>query len=167
MGKYRNESNRYPGWNYGWDGFYFVTICVKHRAPAFGQVVDGRMELSELGQWARYCWKDIPNHFPFVVLDAFIVMPDHIHGIIQINKPVGAQDFAPLRARNIFGPQSQNLGSIIRGFKIGVKKYTTMHHIPFQWQPNYHDHIIRNQQALERIRIYIRNNPKNWKHTNT
>ena len=133
------------------------------------------MKLSEIGQHAYKCWSDIPSHFPFVKLDVFIVMPDHIHGIIIINKknvndnPVGTQNFASLQKttkcvqrKNKFGPQSQNLASIIRGFKIGITKYARINKIDFNWQSRYHDHIIRNNLELERIRKYIRENPSHW-----
>lgn len=102
-------------------------------------------------------------------------MPDHVHGIVIVNKQnviddtVGTQNFASLhestksvQQKNKFGPQSQNLASIIRGFKIGITKYAKMNKIDFCWQPRYYDHIIRNEIELERIRKYIRENPSQW-----
>ncbi|MEZ4848169.1 MAG: transposase [Bacteroidia bacterium] len=100
----------------------------------FGEVKDKKMHLSEMGIIADTCWREIPAHFPFVKLGTHIVMPDHVHGIIIIDKNgvVGTQNFASLQPsvepsidsspKNKFGPQSQNLGSIIRGFKVGVTK---------------------------------------------
>ena len=87
--KYRNSSARASFWDYGWNAAYFVTICTKNRAFWFGDVVNGRVELSAIGHIANSCWHEIPNHFPFVKLGAHIVMPNHIHGIVIIDKPEG------------------------------------------------------------------------------
>ena len=136
------------------------------------------MVLSKIGQNADLCWLDIPNHFPFVALGAHIIMPNHVHGIITINKSdddsndnrndddfVQTQNFASLpsesqKPKNKFGPQSKNLASIIRGFKIGVTKNARAINPDFKWQPRYHDHIIHNQKSYDRISNYIVNNPK-------
>jgi len=134
------------------------------------------MQLSAIGEIAQQCWDQIPEHFPFVILDEFVIMPNHIHGIIIIDKmdddmhrDVQTQHFASLPPSipsspvgNTFGPQSQNLPSIIRGIKIGVTKLAREINPNFGWQPRYHDHIIRNQSAHERIANYIKNNPVNW-----
>jgi len=82
--KYRIESSRLPYWDYGSAGCYFVTICTKNRANFFGRVDDVNVELSQIGAVADRCWLEIPRHFPFVELDEYIVMPNHIHGIIII-----------------------------------------------------------------------------------
>ncbi|MCO6464736.1 MAG: hypothetical protein J5I52_11375, partial [Saprospiraceae bacterium] len=80
--KYRIASTRLQHWDYGWNAAYFVTICTKNRICWFGNVADGGMVLSEIGEIAQKCWIEIVEHFPFVKLDAFIVMPNHVHGII-------------------------------------------------------------------------------------
>ena len=85
-------------------------------------------------------------------------MPNHVHGIIIIDKPDGDDDDGP----NQFGPQSKNLASIVRGYKIGVTKYARQHNQPFKWQARYHDHVIRNDREYERIRQYIDENPERW-----
>jgi putative transposase len=84
--KYRIPSARAPFWDYGRNAAYFVTICTQHRKYFFGDVVHGEMVMSEIGKIARDCWMEIPNHFPFVKLDGFVVMPNHVHGIIVIDK---------------------------------------------------------------------------------
>ena len=175
--KYRIKSARLPGWNYGADAYYFITICTYERAHYFGNVLcdDGgvaSVALSEIGKIAWDCWLEIPKHFPFVVLDMFVVMPNHIHGIIVIRKneqkcdDVETQNFASLHndgwQPNRFGPQSQNLASIIRGFKIGVTKYANNNNIDFKWQSRYYDHIIRDERALRAIRRYIQINSQKW-----
>jgi len=177
-GKYRIESNRLPGWNYGSNALYFITICTKNRAHYFGKVINGEMQLSEYGSYADQCWHEIPEHFPFVILHAHVVMPNHVHGVIEICKPkiidnghaggVDAQNFAHLPAhipqpyKNKFGPQSKNLASIIRGYKIGVTVNSRKTQPLFSWQSNYHDHIIRNNKSYENIVAYIIDNPKKW-----
>lgn len=163
-GKYRIASARWSAWDYGSNGAYFITICVANRAHDFGEIVNGEMNLSALGQSAQDCWNEIPAHFPFVELGAFVVMPNHVHGVVIINKPdnnVETQDFASL-PRNKFGPQSQNLASIVRGYKIGVTKFARQNNLPFAWQARYHDHVIRNVAEHERIHEYIHTNPQNW-----
>ena len=127
---------------------------------------------TEIGKIAEKCWREIPRHFPFVKLDEFVIMPDHLHGIIEITEnnfvgtqSVGTQNFAFLRYdeyRNKFGPQSKNLSSIIRGYKIGVTNYAKQHNIQFAWQPRFHDRIIRNGIELNRVRQYIMDNPEKW-----
>jgi len=82
--KYRIPSARLKNWDYRNDGAYFITICTKDRTPFFGNVVDGKMQLSEIGKLAHQYWKEIPEHCPFVKLDAFVIMPNHMHGILMI-----------------------------------------------------------------------------------
>jgi len=184
--KYRVDTARAAWWNYGWDAIYFVTIVTRDRHPWLGQVHDGNMHLSEIGLSAHECWLSIPDHFPFVWLGAHVVMPDHVHGIIAIQKrfltvremvggnvveinPVETQNLASLLYKkntpynkNQFGPQSKNLGSIIRGFKIGVTKRARNLGVDFGWQARYHDRIIRNDREWKRIAKYILDNPKCW-----
>lgn len=169
--KYRIASARWASWDYSSNAAYFITICVANRAHDFGEIVNGEMKLSPLGQSAWDCWYEIPAHFPFVELGAFMVMPNHAHGVVIINKPGGGavivvetQDFASLRdvPKNRFGPQSQNLASIVRGYKIGVTKFARQNNIPFEWQARYHDRVIRDAAEHERIHEYILANPQNW-----
>ena len=173
--KYHIESTRLQNWDYGSNAAYFITICTKNRNHFFGKIIDKKMQLSEIGKMANKYWDEIPEHFPFVKLDAFVVMPNHVHGIIIIDKPdngtgnVDTQNFAYLpqskqqtRFKNKFGPQSKNLASIIRGYKIGVTKNAKKIDANWAWQPRYYDHIIRNNISFERIRNYILLNPQKW-----
>mgnify|MGYP003393085948 CR=1 FL=1 len=161
--KYRVKSTRLRSWDYASAGYYFITICVRDQINYFGRLMGGIVELSDIGRITQECWKNIPVHFPHAVLDEFVVMPNHVHGIIviSIDHNVETQNFASLR-NNKFGPQSMNLGSIIRGFKIGVKKWVTMNSIDFQWQPGFYEHIIRDEKSLQNIRQYIIENPLKW-----
>ena len=158
--KYRIPSARLKNWDYGSTGLYFVTVNTKNRESFFGEIIGvetqnfASLRYSPLGILAVQSWNEIPNHFPFIELDEYILMPDHIHGIVLINKP----EYNEWRV-NKFGPQSKNLGSVIRGFKVGVKKYARENKINFEWQPRYYDHVIRSENELNRIREYIIENP--------
>ena len=163
--RYRTESIRLKEWDYSSGGYYFVTICARNRECLFGEVEDGKMSLSPIGNVASQYWREIPNHFRHVQLDEYIVMPNHVHGIIVITNDnnVETQNFASLqRQTNKFGPQSKNLASVIRGYKIGVKKWSTMNNLSFAWQSGFYEHIIRNEKSLQHIREYVMNNALKW-----
>jgi REP element-mobilizing transposase RayT len=172
--KYRIKSTRLENWDYGWNGAYFITICTHNRIHFFGNIKNAEMQLSAIGKMAKKYWHEIPEHFPFVKLGAFVVMPDHIHGIIIIDKnddgrygensKIEVQNFAPLSLpKNKFGPQSKNLASIVRGYKIGVTKNAKQINTSWKWQSLFHDHIIRNDAEYQRIENYIIKNPLKWK----
>jgi len=167
--KHYRRSIRLQGFDYSQAGAYFVTICTQERACLFGEVLDGDMRLNDAGGVVEQCWLAIPIHFPDVVLDAVVVMPNHVHGIvITIDRAVGAKKFSPLRGENaeVRTPNrspSKTIGSIVRGFKIGVTKWFRESRGKEKvWQRNYYEHIIRNEEALSRIRQYIENNPMQW-----
>ncbi|MGC4129059.1 MAG: transposase [Bergeyella sp.] len=167
--KYRIPSNRLQGFDYGSHALYFVTICTKNRVHYFGEIVetdnyfvetDNYPSLREttIGKIAFDFWQEIPEHYPFVELDGFVVMPNHVHGILFFNRPEKT-DWNP----NKFGVQSQNLGAVIRAYKSSVKRYANLNEIEFEWQSRFQDHIIRNEEQRQIIKNYIMNNPKNWK----
>jgi putative transposase len=113
--------------------------------------------LTRIGDVANKYWNEIPKHFPFVELDAFVIMPDHVHGILFLNRPK-----YEIWRTNAFKPQSKNLASVVRGFKAAVKKYAVIHQLEFDWQPRYYDRVVHTEMALRTIRQYIANNPANW-----
>jgi putative transposase len=166
--RYHRRSIRLRGYDYSQAGAYFVTTVVRDRRCIFGDVLDGEMCLSDAGQAARECWEAIPEHFPHVELDAFVIMPNHVHGIICIvddvvGPDVGAKDFSPLPNAPAFRSPSKTVGSIVRGFKIGVTKWVRTHMDVYEvWQRNYYEHIIRDESSLDRIRAYIIENPARW-----
>jgi len=129
------------------------------------------MGLSIPGCIAWYYWRQIPNHHPNVVLDTFIVMPNHIHGIIGIQaldyglKPEGTCHGMSLPHRAKFGkPQAESLSIILNQYKGAVTKWCHLHHHDyFKWQSRFYDEIIRNEKALDNIRNYILYNPENWR----
>ena len=175
--KYRNESFRLTGHDYASGGKYFITICTRGMIPYFGIISCGKMKLSQTGQIANETWLDLPEHFPNVTLGEFMVMPNHIHGIIIIEPShvgtfqcdvVGALHATSLRkTKNVFmssiSPKSGSLPAVIRSYKSAVSKTVHLTDPDFSWQPRYWDHLIRSDQELCRIRQYIINNPEKWK----
>lgn len=107
--KYRIPSSRLQGWDYSRNGNYFVTMCAKDRDNVFGECVHGEMKLSDVGKTALECWRGITVHFPFVKLDEFIIMPNHVHGIIVIDNNVRANI---VETHSVEGIKTQNLASL-------------------------------------------------------
>lgn len=164
--KHRRHSIRLKGYDYSQPGSYYVTICAFDGHYLFGDISHGRMILNKYGNIARQEWLRTEKIRKNVRLDAFVVMPNHLHGIIvitSVNNGRGVLQYAPATA---FQSPSNNLGAIICGYKSAVTKQ--INELNDQngdkvWQRNYYDHIIRNRQDLNRVRKYIRDNPKNWK----
>jgi len=166
--KYRVESSRMPHWDYSWPGWYFVTICTQDRKPHFGRITDGSMNLSAMGVHAAACWQEIPTHHPRVEIDEFIVMPNHVHGIIVIT---GSERLPELRKRGEIRrvqklsqvhPKGSSLASVVGAFKSVVTYRCRTENREFGWQTRFHDRIIRGKNSLQAVREYIRDNPINW-----
>ncbi len=161
------RSIRLQGYDYSQAGAYFVTVCTHNRTCCFGEIVDGHMRLNSLGELVLATWLDLPGRFVQVSLDAFVVMPNHIHGILHIT-PVGAQFIAPDSTEQ--GAMNQGainraptLGAVVRVLKaVSTRQIRLAGHGAFAWQRNYYEHIIRNEDSLARIREYIENNPLQW-----
>ncbi len=191
--KYRIPSARLQSWDYGNNGSYFITICTKNREHFFGEILNEEMHLNEIGKMADKYWKEIPIHFPFIELGNYVVMPNHVHGILIIdknridqtscrdkacdrNKAIVSRDKASLVSTTTTHESNktngqmryQNQGkktisSVTGSFKSVVTKNAHLINSDFAWQPRFHDHLIRDAESFERIQIYIKNNPKNWK----
>ncbi len=162
--------------DYSQSGFYFITICTHNRFCWFGAIDNYAMRLNELGKIAVACWSAIPDHFCHLELDEFIVMPNHVHGILRVvnNDDVacgGTASRAPMTTTMApieqFGvPVSGSIPTVIRSFKSAVTK--RIHEISplsgssLVWQRNYWEHLIRDETALQRIQEYIRSNPVHW-----
>jgi REP element-mobilizing transposase RayT len=162
--KHYRRSIRLKGYDYTQPGAYFVTLCTKARQCLFGDVVNREMRLNSLGHIAFTCWQAIPDHFPHVELDAFVVMPNHLHGILVINETlVGAIHESPLRYPCGSAPKS--LGAIVGLYKAAVSKRinaicnTQGNSI---WQRNYYEIINRNNKSLDNMRQYVVENPRCW-----
>ena len=216
-GKYRVPSARLKNWDYGSNAPYFVTICTENKICYFGNIKDGEMHLSDLGQLANTYWLEIKNKFPFVILDHFVVMPNHIHGIINIDKkliiddrrdaiyrvsdcvservsdcPSIADENANMKDPtnpdainpNAINPDAinrvstgkqmggvtgnnnpmlhENLSRFIKWYKGRCTFEMRKIHPKFSWQPRFHEHIIRDEEAYLKISEYILTNPLRW-----
>jgi REP element-mobilizing transposase RayT len=155
--RHRRERLRLRDFDYASPGPYFVTICTRDRRAVFGDVVfsnggGGAMALNALGRIAERCWLDLRTHYPTVELENFVVMPNHVHGIIVLKPGTGA------------GGRMWPLSEILRGYKtfssraIGAGRPSDE---PL-WQRGFHDRIVRNEREPARIREYIDNNPLRW-----
>lgn len=164
------QTIRLKKYDYSDSGWYFVTICTQNRECLFGNIIDNKMNVNNIGNMIENIWSKIPKRFNMVELDMFQIMPNHLHGIIVI---VGAgfmpalNYVEPIRATTRVAP---TIGDIIGAFKsittheciLGVKHNKWL---PFNnrlWQRNYYEHIVRNEYSLNKIRQYIHDNPKNW-----
>lgn len=174
--KYRIQSTRLKDWDYSWDGAYFVTICTKNHDNGFGRIIGGELKETKLARIVRKSWLDLPNHYKNCVLDEFVIMPNHIHGIIFLNsgnlyKNLVVTDF---KSENLvetgLKPVStivvkNSLSEIMRGFKtFSAKSINKIRHSPGRpfWQSRFYDHIIRSEGVLSKIRQYIKDNPFKW-----
>ncbi len=189
--RYRIETTRLKGRDYSNSGFYYVTVCVKNREMLFGEIVNNKMILNEHGKIINHCWYDLINHYENMKPDTFVIMPNHIHGIvvifdiskknndgdIEINidtndnvetgfKPVSTTFTTPLTPSSMPKTKKQySLSEIIRGFKtFSARKINQLRNTSgvSVWQPRFYDRIIRDEQELFNVRNYINNNPIKW-----
>lgn len=178
--KYRIPSTRLQNWDYRWAAMYFITICTQKREHYFGKIENENMVLSQIGVIADILWYEIKKHSENVELGEFVVMPNHVHGILVITKNDNDNDNNNVETGHALSLQSQqsqqptigqqrfqNIGknsisSIIGSYKSAVTKHARRLGYDFEWQTRFHDHIIRNNTEFERISNYIINNPINW-----
>ena len=207
--KYRIETTRLSNWNYGWNASYFVTICTEEKLPHFGSVQNQQFIATSMGKIALQCWLEMPNHYPFVELGTFVVMPNHVHGIVQIKHGIdknrddveyddinqrrdlyqrrdainSVSTASPRSSSSLSSHMPQdathvkqqggitghhnpmlhnNLSRVIRWYKGGVTYECRKINPEFCWQERFHEHIIRNREAYQKIETYIINNPANW-----
>jgi putative transposase len=163
----RRRSLRLKGYDYRQAGAYFVTICTQGRECLFGEVVDGQMQLNTLGEIVHRTWNDLPNHVAGMGLDEFVVMPNHVHGIIVMadESVVGAGSVGAGSEPAPTTTKRHGLPEIIRQFKTFSARRINEHRGTAGvqvWQRNYYEHIIRDEASLNRIREYIVNNPPQW-----
>ena len=154
-----------PEYDYTEPGAFFVTVNCFQKQKLFGKVVGEGVRLNKFGSLARECWQSIPDHFPSVTLDAFIVMPNHIHGVLFINETVIASMDVPVRAQHAAPPRQDmprvlpgSLGAIIRSYKSAVtRSVNRLRASPGAsvWHRNYYERVIRSQRELDSIRHYI------------
>lgn len=163
------QSIRLKGYDYMQAGLYFITMNCYERARLFGKIMNGTMVLNDAGKIADACWLEIPQHFPHVILHEYVIMPDHVHGIIEIlganlNQLIGVKNFSPATDKSTMPRSpSKTIGSVVRGYKIGVTKWMRQNTNVYDvWQRNYYEHIIRNEKSYQTISNYIKNNPAKW-----
>ncbi|BBA35117.1 uncharacterized protein sS8_3174 [Methylocaldum marinum] len=176
------RSIRLQGYDYSQAGAYFVTLCTHNRECLFGEIVNGEMRLNDAGQIVAGEWLKTAEIRDEIELDAWVVMPNHFHGILVItdgrgDRPVAPVDgVAPMNGTTISGeqgdrrvaptgPQPRSIGAVMAGFKSAVtKRINELRQSPGAklWQRNYWEHIVRNEPELNRIREYIHNNPAQW-----
>ncbi|MBH23917.1 MAG: transposase [Myxococcales bacterium] len=135
------------------EGIYYVTLCTKYRQRLFGEVRQGQMCLNIAGAMVEQVWQCLPQEFPGLVLDEYIIMPDHLHGLLR-----GEVEQAVLLSHVIQHFKSVTTTNYIRG----VRRGALMAFKRKVWQPGYYDHVVRDDADLQRIRRYIRNNPARW-----
>ncbi len=175
---HHRRTTRLQTWDYSWGWWYYITICTHNRTCLFGEVVGDEMRLNAFGEIVKEEWLKTVSIRPEVELDDYVIMPNHLHGIIILNDPnqpipiagthgsasandqhIGADRRLPLRR------EPRSLSSFVAGFKSAVTKRINMTrnapHRPV-WQSRFHDHIVRSDADLTRIRMYIANNPLHW-----
>ncbi len=165
---YGRRSIRLPGYDYSQSGLYFITICTINKICLFGNIVNGIVYPNKYGEIVKKCWIWLAIQYPYVNLDFWVLMPDHLHGIINIKHQHlsfdrrGGSRTAPTTSDII---KSKPLGRLIGAFKtVSTKKINQIRNTPGSklWQRGYYERIIRDQNALRSIRRYIINNPLNW-----
>ena len=145
----RRRSLRLPAYDYSQAGAYFITVCTQGRVTHFGEVIGCDVQLNEMGKIVQQTWDDLPTHYYGIRLDVFIVMPNHVHGIIVLADEPATRHAIP---------------EIVRGFKTFSARRVNERADKrgALWQRSYYEHVIRNEKALDRIGAYIANNPTRW-----
>jgi putative transposase len=161
----RRRAIRLAGYDYAQAGAYFITMCTEDRALLFGAIQDGVMRLNETGAFVEAAWQDLSRHYRNVALDEFVVMPNHVHGIIVIAEQDDHDAASGGAGLKPAPTKSHPVSEIVRGFKTFSARRINEHRGTrgaAVWQRNYYEHVIRNEASLSRIRQYVANNPASW-----
>ncbi len=163
--KYRIESNRWQNWSYSNIGNYFITICTNNREMILGSISDGKMHLSKLGEIVKKEIDKIPTYYEGVIVDTWIIMPNHIHLIISLTvetiHELSLSNDEKYRKKR----RQMTISKVIGKFKMNTSKQMNIINQSKgykNWQANYYDHVIRNEKEYNIIKQYIINNPANW-----
>jgi len=157
---FKSNSMRLKNWDYSNSGWYFITICTENKIHYFSNINDLNLQKNPLGEIADKFWNEIPLHFPFIELGEYVIMPNHIHGLLYIHNPESNPIFS-LPKKNI-SPLRGDLSTVIRSYKGIVTQTIREINKNFKWQPGYFDNVIKNEQALIATSKYIKENPKRW-----
>ncbi|RKY37505.1 MAG: hypothetical protein DRP78_00965 [Candidatus Omnitrophota bacterium] len=151
----RKSRNRLEGYDYSQSNYYYVTVCTDNRKGQFGEIKDNRMLLNYHGQIVKQQWQWLAKQYSYITLDEYVVMPNHVHGILIINKRTGHDLSLQIKIKS--------LSSLIGAFKTTSSKLIHQNGLSdFTWQRSFHDHIILNDKSLTKIQEYIINNPSTW-----
>ena len=164
---FRIETTRLDEWDYSNQWWYYVTINTKNHINYFGKVEKGKVVLNKIGNCTKKLWEEIPDHFQNIELDYFVIMPNHIHGIIIINPKdiVETRHGVSLQwdGNKFSKPIKNSLSVIVNQFKGSLKRWCNKNgYTNFSWQSRFYDRIIRNEKELYNIRKYIEQNPLKW-----
>jgi REP element-mobilizing transposase RayT len=173
---HHRRSIRLKGYDYSQAGMYFLTICAHERGCLFGEITDGMISLNDAGRMIQSVWDDMPKHYSGVVVDEFVIMPNHVHGIVAIISVGAGPRACPVSVGAAKTGQARRpaptmfLPEIVHRFKTmttkryidGVRQNGWLSFQGKLWQRNYWEHVIRNESDLTRIREYIHNNPLQW-----
>jgi REP element-mobilizing transposase RayT len=179
---HHRRSIRLKEYDYSQSGGYFVTMVTWQREYLFGEIINGEMKLNEHGHIADECWREIPNHFSNVELGAYVIMPNHVHGIIVITERRGTGTVPNENVKNKISSNNEilaetlggdtpplrkpTLGQIVAYFKYQSTKQMNVSSntgvVTKFWQRNYYEHVIRNEKDLQNKTDYIEANPRLW-----
>jgi REP element-mobilizing transposase RayT len=162
----RRRSLRLKGYDYSQAGAYFVTICAHDKACLFGEVIGNEMKMNELGLKVQTVWDELPVHYPHVAMDAFVVMPNHVHGVVVLRADEVGAGLKPARTEPARTESTRHgLQEIVRAFKtFSARRINEFRETSGAavWQRNYYEHVIRDDADYNRIAEYVANNPQRW-----
>ncbi|SHE19209.1 hypothetical protein BBROOKSOX_539 [Bathymodiolus brooksi thiotrophic gill symbiont] len=151
------KANRLKNYDYSQNNYYYITTCTYNMREYFGQVSNEIMTINNFGEIVEKCWLDLSSHYQNCILDEYVVMPNHFHGIVIIDNEREENGYKPF-------PTSHGLSEIMRGFKTFSSKRINEEDVlvKFRWQKSFYDRVIRDQKELDNIRSYIVDNPLKW-----
>jgi putative transposase len=161
-GRYRIESTRRWNWDYTAPGSYFITICTAGKKPYFGTISNGTIEHSVIGAIAHQFWRELPQHYENVTIDEFVVMPNHVHGIVMTHGVMKAPAFLSREKKPLAAPAKGHVGAVVRSYKSAVSHWCSQQKLVFAWQRGFYDRLLFGNISINAVRDYIKSNPANW-----
>ena len=161
----QRRSLRLQGYDYAKAGAYFVTVVTEGRLCLFGEVAGGEVRLNEAGRLVADTWRWLETRYPFVVLDEYVVMPNHFHGLLALTEEGEGAGDSRIAPTGEAGAGRKDLGGLIGAFKtVAAKRVNVARGAPGRrlWQRNFYERVVRSEEDMDRIRAYIRDNPLGW-----